>query len=166
MIRSDLDKRRKELHFAMIIDRVTYAYNKAVFAVGGYDIDADPSVVSERQWRATKRMAATFIAAGGKMSAADVRHEWEIELSMEGHAAHLSHDLFVPFEDLCATDQFMELSGTEAMRAALRGPLVIENHQAMDDGQLQWVAHSHDDQIGLMELVRRRALKALGHPNA
>ena len=59
---TDLQRRRDDLAAIQQIHQVAHAYNKACYAIGsGAEIDDDPRLVSDRQWRVTLKLAATFI---------------------------------------------------------------------------------------------------------
>ncbi len=146
---------------------MAHAYNKACYAVGsGAEIDDDPRVVSERQWRVSLKLAATFIRCEGRMSPAQVRHEWAIEMSRGDTLHYLPTDVLVPFEDLPAQKQLEEQAGVQAMRVAMSPPLIVEDHTQLTDAQLLHLVHSADDQIASIELARRRALRSIGQMEA
>lgn len=142
---SDLQQRRRELAHVRLIHDVAHAYNCACYGLNGHDIDADPGLVSTRQWQATLRMAETFVRSGGTLSPAQVRNQWAMEMSAQDALTFLNHDLLKPLEDLPEHKQLEEIFATAAMRDVMRKavPVIIENHHAMDEGQLQWAAHGN-----------------------
>ncbi|MFA3918492.1 hypothetical protein [Ruegeria hyattellae] len=154
-------RRRDDLAAIREIHRVAEAYNKAVYAVGGIDIDEDPRAVSERQWRVTLRLAAAFIQSGGRMSAAQVRHEWAIEMAREDALNYLPPELLTVYEDLPVAKQLEEQAGLQAMRAATLPRPTIDDHAQLTGVELLHRVHVHDDQIAAVELARRRALRKL-----
>ncbi|MCG7521603.1 hypothetical protein [Ruegeria sp. Ofav3-42] len=161
LTQSDLQRRRTGLNTIRQTHRVAEAYNRAVYGIGGHDIDIDPRAVSERQWRCVLKLAATFIRSGGTMTPAQVRHEWAIHMAQEDTLQYLNHDLLVPFEELDARGQLMERAGTEAMRRAMNPPLIIEDYTVLGEEELRRQMHANDDQVAAGELARRRVLSSL-----
>ncbi|NOD97167.1 hypothetical protein GS610_08090 [Ruegeria sp. HKCCD6228] len=154
-------RRRDDLAAIREIHRVAEAYNKAVYAVGGIDVHEDPRAVSERQWRVTLRLAATFIQSSGRMSPAQVRHEWALLMAEQDGTHYLPPDLLIVYEDLPVAKQLEEQAGVQAMRAAMSPHPIIEDHTQLTDVQLLQRVHSADDQTAAVELARRRALQLI-----
>ncbi|WP_435139011.1 hypothetical protein [Pseudopelagicola sp. nBUS_19] len=158
---TDLQRRRSELSAIRMIHRLTAAYNRSIYASRGIDVDAIPWAVTERQYRATLRMAAKFLQNDGNLTPEKVRHEWSVELAQEDALHELPPDVLTVFEDLPLNEQMAEQAATAAMRQAMRPDPIIEDYSQLDYDRLIYLAHACDNRLAQGELARRRALGAI-----
>ncbi|NOD76742.1 hypothetical protein [Ruegeria sp. HKCCD4332] len=118
--------------------------------------------MSDRQWRVTLKLAATFIQRNGQMSPAQVRHEWALLMAEQDGMHYSPPELLIVYEDLPVAKQLEEQADVQAMRAAMSPPQIVEDHTRLSDAQLLYRVHSADDQIAAVELARRRVLRQIG----